>query len=137
MILQFGSRIIVDSNEPGDEPVLHLHGNDCMADYEGTPDLITKMKKGKRSTCRQSTCSNSQIAFPVPLAEFGKTNEGPPIDPKKLKSSRRSSTQELQKKADDLRKKMEQQGQAPADSLISFKLLSDFIEARRWRASLF
>jgi hypothetical protein len=90
--------------------------NNCMADYEGTPDLITKMKKGTTLNLQAINLNNSQIAFAVPLADFGKTNEGPPIDPEKLKEQQAKLDAELQKKAEDLRKKMEQQqqGQAPA-----------------------
>jgi len=114
VILQYGSRIIVDSNEPATSPFFTCMANNCMADYEGTPDLIAKMKKGTTLNLQAINLNNSQIAFGVPLAEFGKTNEGPPIDPQKLKEQQEKLDAELQKKAEDLRKKMEQQGQAPA-----------------------
>jgi invasion protein IalB len=115
VILQYGSRIIVDSNEPATSPFFTCMANNCMADYEGTPDLIAKMKKGTTLNLQAINLNNSQIAFGVPLAEFGKTNEGPPIDPQKLKEQQEKLDAELQKKAEDLRKKMEQQqGAAPA-----------------------
>ena len=58
------------------------------------------------------------ISFPLPLTDtsgnsFQKANEGPPTDPKVFEEQQKKLQEDLQKRADELRKKLESQGQAP------------------------
>jgi invasion protein IalB len=110
--LQYGSRIIVDQNPPVTSPFFTCFANGCMADYEGTPDLITKMKKGQQLMVQAININGSQISFPLPLADFAKANEGAPSDPKKYEEDQAKLQAELQKRAEEQRKKLEAQGQA-------------------------
>jgi invasion protein IalB len=112
--LQYGSRIVVDQNQPVSSPFFTCFANGCMADYEGTPDLITKLKKGQSMLVQAININGAQISFPVPLAEFAKANEGAPSDPKKYEEEQQKLQAELQKRAEEQRKKLEAQGQAPA-----------------------
>ncbi|MGZ5828983.1 MAG: invasion associated locus B family protein, partial [Xanthobacteraceae bacterium] len=112
--LQYGSRIIVDQNQPVTSPFFTCFANGCMADYEGTPDLITKMKKGQQMVVQAININGTQISFPLPLTEFAKANEGAPSDPKKYEEDQAKLQAELQKRAEEQRKKLESQGQAPA-----------------------
>ena len=68
--LQYGTRIIVDQNQPLQSPFFTCFANGCMADYEGTPDLITKLKKGQSLTVQAINLGGQQVSFPVPLQEF-------------------------------------------------------------------
>jgi invasion protein IalB len=111
--LQYGTRIIVDSNEPSTSQFFTCFANGCMSDYEGTPELIAKLKKGQTLSVQAINLAGTQISFPVPLAEFAKINEGPPMDPKKFEEQQKQLQEEMQKKADEMRKKLEQ-SQAPA-----------------------
>jgi len=108
--LQYGTRIIVDQNQPLQSPFFTCFANGCMADYEGTPDLITKLKKGQSLQVQAINLGGQQVSFPVPLADFQKANEGPPTDPKVFEEQQKKLQDDLQKKADELRKKMEGQG---------------------------
>ena len=110
--LQYGSRIIVDQNQPIASPFFTCFANGCMADYEGTPDLITKLKKGQSLQVQAININGTQISFPVPLVEFAKANEGAPSDPKKYEEDQAKLQAELQKRAEEQRKKLESQGQA-------------------------
>jgi invasion protein IalB len=112
--LQYGTRIVVDQDQPLTSPFFTCFANGCMADYEGTPDLIVKLKKGKQLQVQAININGAQISFPVPLTEFAKANEGPPSDPKKYEEEQQKLQQELQKRAEEQRKKLEGQGQAPA-----------------------
>lgn len=113
--LQYGTRVIVDQQPPLTGPFFTCFANGCMADYEGTPDLIGKLKKGQTLTIQAINLAGNAISFPLPLAEFGKANEGPPVDPKVFEEQQKKLQEELQKRAEDARKKLEQQqgGQAP------------------------
>ncbi len=112
--LQYGTRIVVDQDQPLSSPFFTCFANGCMADYEGTPDLVTKLKKGKQLQVQAININGSQISFPVPLTEFQKANEGAPSDPKKYEEEQAKLQAELQKRAEEQRKKLEGQGQAPA-----------------------
>lgn len=109
--LQYGTRIVVDNNPPLASPFFTCFANGCMADYEGTPDLIQKLKTGQSLVVQAINLPGNQVGFPVPLADFKKVNEGAPMDPKKYEEDQKKIQDDLQKKADDLRKKLEQQGQ--------------------------
>ena len=111
--LQYGTRILIDQNPPLASPFFTCFANGCMADYEGTPDLIQKLKSGQALQVQAINLGGNQVSFPVPLADFKKVNEGAAMDPKKYEEDQKKVQDELQKKADDLRKKLEQQ-QPPA-----------------------
>jgi invasion protein IalB len=112
--LQYGTRIIVDQNQPLQSPFFTCFANGCMADYEGTPDLITKLKKGQSMQIQAINLGGQQVSFPLPLTEFAKANEGPPTDPKVFEEQQKKLQDDLQKKADELRKKMESPGGQPS-----------------------
>jgi invasion protein IalB len=112
--LQYGTRIIVDSNEPSTSQFFTCFANGCMSDYEGTPELIAKLKKGQTLSVQAINLGGTQISFPVPLGDFAKVNEGAPMDPKELEAREKKMQEDLQKKGEEMRKKLEQQGQAPA-----------------------
>jgi invasion protein IalB len=111
--LQYGTRIVIDQNQPLAQPFFTCFANGCMADYEGTVDLITKLKKGQTLQVQAINLAGNQVSFPVPLAEFQKANEGAPTDPKVFEEQQRKLQEELQKRADDARRKLEGQGGAP------------------------
>jgi invasion protein IalB len=113
-----GTRLIVDQNQPLAMPFMTcapLSPNmGCIAQYDATPDLVTKLKKGQMLTIQAINLQNQIVSFPLALADFQKANEGPATDPKKYEEEQKKTQEELQKKADELRKKLEQQGGAPA-----------------------
>ena len=113
-----GTRLIVDQNQPLAMPFMTcapLSPNmGCIAQYDATPDLVTKLKKGQMLTIQAINLQNQIVSFPLALADFQKANEGPATDPKKYEEEQKKTQEELQKKADELRKKLEQQQGAPA-----------------------
>jgi invasion protein IalB len=113
--LKFGTRMIVDQQPPLSAPFFTCFSNGCMADYEGTADLIDKLKKGQTLTIQAINLAGNAISFPLPLSDFAKANEGPPTDPKVFEEQQKKLQDELQKRAEEARKKLEQQqGAQPA-----------------------
>ncbi len=51
--------------------------------------------------------ANNLVTFGVPLSGFDKAFDGPPIDPKVLEEQQKKLQAELQKRAEDERKKLE------------------------------
>jgi invasion protein IalB len=105
--LQYGTRVIVDQQAPMTGPFFTCFANGCMADYEATPDLIGKLKHGQLLTIQAINLAGAAISFPLPLVDFAKANEGPPTDPKVFEEQQKKLQDELQKRADDARKKLE------------------------------
>ena len=112
--LKYGTRLIVDQQQPLQAQFFTCFSNGCMADFDGTPDLITKLKKGQMLTIQAINLAGSPISFPLPLTDFAKANEGPPTDPKVFEEQQKKLQEELQKRAEEARRKLEQQQGAPA-----------------------
>ena len=113
MQLQHGTRVIVDQNQPMQAPYKICFPVGCMADYPASDDLINKMKKGQQITVQAINLQGTPISLPLPLGDFAKAYDGPPTDPKVFEEQQRKLQEELQKKAEEARKKLEgQQGQA-------------------------
>lgn len=114
MQLVHGTRIIVDSNAPLQQPYVICFQNGCMSDYEATPELINSMKKGQNLVVQAINANGAPLTLPLPLAgEFQKAYDGPPTDPKVFEETQKKLQEELQKKADEQRKKLEQQQGTP------------------------
>jgi invasion protein IalB len=116
MQLVHGTRIIVDSNQPQQAPYVICFQNGCMSDYEATPEVIAALKKGTNLVVQAINSNGAPLTLPLPLAgEFAKAYDGPPTDPKVFEENQKKLQEELQKRADDARKKLEQNQPAGAN----------------------
>src|SRR5262249_13545380 len=85
----------------------------CMSDYPVTDDLIDKLKKGQAIRVQAINMQGTPIDLPMPLNDFAKAYDGPPTDLKVFEEQQRKLQQELAKKAEEARQKLEaQQSQA-------------------------
>jgi len=107
MQLVHGTRVIVDSNAPMQSPYVICFANGCMSDYEVTPELLANMKKGQNLVVQAINSNGAPLTLPLPLAEFAKAYDGPPTDPKVFEETQKKLQEELQKRADEARKKLE------------------------------
>jgi len=107
MLLVHGTRVIVDSNPPAQGPYVICFANGCMSDYDVTPELLANMKKGQNLVIQAINSNNQPITLPLPLGDFAKAYDGPPTDPKEFENTQKKLQEELQKRAEDARKKLE------------------------------
>jgi len=109
--LREGMRLIIDQNAPMPMPYtacMPINPNmGCVAQFEGTPDLINQLKKGQTLTIQAVNLQNQIASVPFALADFAKAAEGAPTDQQVYE-------QQQKKMHDDLQKKLEQQQGAPA-----------------------
>jgi invasion protein IalB len=112
MSLQPGTRVIVDNGQPMTGPYVICFNNGCMADYEASGELIGKLKKGQGLVIQGINGAGQPISLVVPLTDFAKAYDGPPTDPKKFEEQQKQLQEELQKRAEEARKKLEGQQQA-------------------------
>jgi invasion protein IalB len=117
MQLVHGTRVIVDQNQPMTAPYVICFTNGCMADYDASgADLIAKMKKGQGLVIQAINSTGQPISLVLPLADFGKAYDGPPTDPKVFEEQQKKLQDELQRRADEARKKLESQQGQPQSS---------------------
>lgn len=109
--LQPGTRVMIDEGQPMAGPYVMCVPGGCMADYEASDDLIGAMKKGQTMHVQGINDTGQPISIPLPLADFAKAFDGPPTDPKTVAEQQKQLQDELQKRAEDARKKLE--GTAP------------------------
>jgi invasion protein IalB len=113
MQLVHGTRVIIDQNQPMTAPYVICFTNGCMADYETTPDMIGKMKSGQGLVVQAINSTGQPISLVLPLTDFAKAYDGPPTDPKVFEEQQKKLQEELQRRADEARKKLEQQQGQP------------------------
>jgi invasion protein IalB len=113
MSLQPGTRAIVDQGQPMTAPYVICFNNGCMADYEASGELIQKLKRGQGLVVQGINGAGQPISLVLPLADFAKAYDGPPTDPKVFEEQQNKLQNELARKAEEARKKLEQGGPAP------------------------
>jgi invasion protein IalB len=112
--IQHGTRLIVDQQPPATAPFVTclppvVPPGGCIADYEATPDLIGKLKKGQLLTVQAIHMTGQAMSPQLDLRDFAKAYDGPPTDPKVFEEQQKKLQDELQKRAEEARKKLESQ----------------------------
>ena len=116
MQIQPGTRVIIDQGQPVQQVYRICFPIGCMSDYPVTDETIAALKKGQTLTIQAVNMQGTPISLPLPLGDFAKAYDGPPTDPKAFEEQQRKLQDELQKKAEEARKKLESQaptGAAP------------------------
>jgi invasion protein IalB len=109
MSLAPGTRVIVDQGQPMTGPYVICFNNGCMADYEASNELIGKLKKGQGLVVQGINGAGQAISLVLPLNDFSKAYDGPPTDPKVFEEQQKKLQDELQRRAEEARKKLEAQ----------------------------
>ena len=107
MQIQHGTRVVVDQNPPLTSPYVICFTNGCMADYEATNELVASLAKGQNLVVQAINANNQPISLTLPLSDFTKAHTGPPTDPKVFEAQQKKLQEELQRRADEARKKLE------------------------------
>ena len=114
VLLVQGTRLIVDQGTPATSPFVvcvppMMPPGGCFADYDATPELINAMKKGQLLTVQAIHMSGQAMSPQLDLKDFAKAYDGPPTDPKVFEEQQKKLQDELQKRAEEVRKKLESQ----------------------------
>jgi invasion protein IalB len=111
MQLIHGTRVIIDNNPPAQSPYVICFQNGCMSDYELTPDMLASMKKGQNLVVQAINSNGAALTLPLPLQEtggsFAKAYDGPATDPKVFEENQKKLQEELQKRAEEARAKLQ------------------------------
>jgi invasion protein IalB len=112
--LQHGTRLIVDQGQPATSPFVTclppvVPPGGCIADYEASADMINRMKKGQLLTVQAIHMNGQAMSPQMELKDFAKAYDGPPTDPKVFEEQQKKLQDELQKRAEEARKRLENQ----------------------------
>jgi invasion protein IalB len=108
--VQSGTRLMLDQQELSRGAfVLCAPYMGCNSDYKADDATITKLKKGKSLDVQAVNVFNEIVNLPIPLGDFASAYDGPPLDPKAFEEQQHKLQEELQKKAEEARKRMEAQ----------------------------
>jgi invasion protein IalB len=114
--LTHGTRMIVDQGQPATAPFVTclppvVPPGGCIADYEASLDMINRMKKGQLLTVQAIHMNGQPMSPQLELRDFAKAYDGPPTDPKVFEEQQKKLQDELQKRAEDARRRLESQQQ--------------------------
>jgi invasion protein IalB len=109
MQLPQGTRAIVDQGQPMTAPYGMCFPTGCMADYEVSGELISKLKQGKSLVVQGINSQGQAVSLPLPLPDFAKAYDGPPTDPKIVQERQQKLQEEIIKK----QQAQQQQQQTP------------------------
>lgn len=115
LLLQPGIRFTVDGQQGTAGKFAVCFPNGCFAEAGGVDSaVVAAMKKGTTLSVSVQNQTQREVTFAVPLAGFGKAFDGPAMDPKVLEEQQKKLQSELEKRSEDMRKKLEQQPAANA-----------------------
>ena len=108
MQLPQGTRMILDKEQPMLGRYVVCLPNGCMADFDVAADFVGKLKKGQQITLQGINLPGQAASYVLPVGtEFVKANEGPATDPKVFEDQQKKMQDELQKKAEEARKRLQ------------------------------
>jgi invasion protein IalB len=99
MALAPGTRLVIDQGQPITAPYVTCIPNGCVADYEASQDLINTMKKGTGLVLQGISGSGQPVSIVIPLAEFGKVHDGPPMTEKDFEELQKKLQQQFQQQS--------------------------------------
>jgi invasion protein IalB len=111
VLLPRGTRVVIDRDEPSAivGSFLVCANGGCIAQLEATADTVAKLKKGQNLYVQAYNMAQNVMTLALPLGDFAKAYDGPATDPKELEEKNKKLQDELQRRANDARQKLEQQ----------------------------
>lgn len=114
LLLKPGFRLVIDKGEPIDGRFAICFPNGCFAEAELNNATLGALKKATTASVIVRNQANIEVTFNLPMKDFGAAFDGPAVDPKVLAQQNEELQKQLQAKAIEERKKLEQQQGAPA-----------------------
>jgi invasion protein IalB len=114
LLLRPGFRFSIDKGAALEGAYEICFPNGCFAESRLDAKQLEVMKRGSVLNINVKNQVNSEVIFAVPLDGFGKAFDGPAIDPKVLEDQQKALQAELQKRAEEERRRLEGPGGAPA-----------------------
>lgn len=114
LLLRPGFRLVIDKGEPIDGKFAICFPNGCFAEAELNNTTLGALKKAQTVSVIVRNQGNIEVTFNLPMKDFATAFDGPAVDPKVLAQQNEELQKQLQAKALEERKKLEQQQPAAA-----------------------
>ena len=109
MLVQPGTRVVIDQQPPLALKYEICFPNGCFASMDVNADFVAKLKKAQMITIQALQMGGRTLNFQIPAKDFAKAYDGPASDPQVVAAERQKLADELQKLA---QKKMEERAAA-------------------------
>ncbi|OYW43872.1 MAG: hypothetical protein B7Z45_00435 [Azorhizobium sp. 12-66-6] len=113
MMVQPGTRVIIDQQPPLALKYEICFPNGCFASMDVNAEFVTKLKKSQTITIQALQMGGRTLNFQLPAKDFAKAYDGPASDPNVVAAERQKLAEELQKLA---QKKLEERGGQPGQA---------------------
>ncbi len=107
LMLRPGFRFWIDKGETLDGTFEICFPNGCFAEAKIKSPTLSDMQSGSTLSIAVRNQANNEVTFGVPLAGFGDAFTGPAVDPKVLQAEQQKFQDELKKRADEERKRLQ------------------------------
>jgi invasion protein IalB len=115
-LIQPGIRVQIDEGTQVAGKYVICLPNACYAEIEIDDAFIANLKKGTNLVVLVINNQGKAVGIGLTLIGFTKSWEGPPVPMEQLAQQRQKLQEELQKRAEEARKKLLEQGEQPAKS---------------------
>lgn len=110
MMLEPGLRVVVDQNQPLEAKYAICVPDGCFADLQINDDFVGNLKKGKALIVQTINHVGRTVNITFPLTDFGKSYDGPPIDPKEIQAQKQKLDEAVKNQAKEaLKRRLEEQ----------------------------
>ena len=109
LLLRPGFRFSIDKGAALEGAYEICFPNGCFAESRLDAKALEVMKRGSVLNITVKNQVNNDVVFAVPLEGFGKAFDGAAIDPKVLEAQQKALQDELQRRAEEERKRLEGQ----------------------------
>lgn len=99
MLIQPGTRVILDQQPPLALKYEICFPNGCFASMDVNADFVNKLKKTQTITIQALQMGGRTLNFQLPGKDFAKAYDGAPSDPNAVAAERQKMAEELQKLA--------------------------------------
>jgi invasion protein IalB len=107
LLLSPGIRFGMEQSQPIAGRYQICFPNGCFAEAQIGESVLNGFKKGGTLNVSVQNQVAREVTFAIPMAGFGKAFDGAAIDPKILEEQQRQLQDELQKRSEEMRKKLE------------------------------
>lgn len=106
MLIQPGLRVQIDESEPQQAKYGICFPNACYAELVIEQGFIDSLKKGGKLVVTTLNQQAKALSFNMSLIGFTKVYDGPALDPQEVEQRQKALQSQLQKRAEEARKKL-------------------------------
>ncbi|MBK8009369.1 MAG: invasion associated locus B family protein [Rhizobiales bacterium] len=99
----------MDQNQPIEVKYTICGQGGCLADMEANDAFINGMKGGKTLLVQMINHMGRTVNITFPLNDFGKSYDGPPVDPKEIQAQKKALDNAVQNEAKETLKRIQEQ----------------------------